>query len=108
MNGLFENEQTALTARFALMCFMAAVNGFNIRTEKINLFSGLKNNKLFVRITISIIIGVILACTLLGNAIKVCPLSLKQWLAVALLSLIVIPIDIVRKLIVKAKNKKNN
>lgn len=108
MNGLFENEQTALTARFALMCFMAAVNGFNIRTEKINLFSGLKNNKLFVRIAISIIIGVILACTLLGNAIKVCPLSLKQWLAVALLSLIVIPIDIVRKLIVKAKNKKNN
>ncbi len=105
MNSLFENEQTALTARFALMCFMAALNGFNIRTDKINLFSGLKNNTLFVKIALGIIAGVVLACTFLKNAIKVCPLNLTQWLAIALLSLIVIPIDIIRKLIVKAKNK---
>lgn len=103
MKDIFETPQQGLTARFALLCFMAAINGFNIRTEKLNLFSGLKKNILFVEIALSIIIGVILACTFLGEAISVCPLSLTQWLSVFALSLIVIPVDLVRKLIFKNK-----
>ncbi len=103
MKDLFETPEQGLTARFALLCFMAAINGFNIRTEKLNLFSGLKKNLLFVEIAFSIIIGVVLACTFLGKAISVCPLSLTQWLCVFALSLIVVPVDLVRKLIIKNK-----
>lgn len=103
LNTLFETPEQSLTARFALLCFMAAINGFNIRTEKLNLFSGLTKNKLFVRITIGILIGVVLACTFLGKAISVCPLSLEGWLCVFALSLIVIPVDLLRKLIMRKK-----
>ncbi len=103
MKDIFTTTEQSLTARFALLCFMAAVNGFNIRTEKLNLFSGLKKNLLFVEIAFSIIIGIVLACTFLGSAISVCPLSLTQWLCVFALSLIVIPVDLLRKLIMKNK-----
>lgn len=103
MKDIFTTTQQGLTARFALLCFMAAVNGFNIRTEKLNLFSGLKKNLLFLEIAFSIIIGIVLACTFLGSAISVCPLSFTQWLCVFALSLIVIPVDLLRKLIMKNK-----
>ena len=103
MKDLFTTPEQGLTARFALLCFMAAINGFNIRTQKLNLFSGLKKNLLFVEIAFSIIADVILACTFLGSAISVCPLSLTQWLCIFALSLIVIPVDLIRKLIMKNK-----
>ena len=105
LSNMFPTEESALTARFALLCFMAAFNGFNIRTEKLNLFSGLGKNKLFFRIAIGIVVGVVLACTFLGKAISVCPLDYKQWLVIFALSLIVIPVDILRKLITNKKNK---
>ncbi len=105
MKNMFPTEEAALTARFALLCFMAALNGFNIRTEKLNLFSGLKKNKLFFRIAIGIIVGVVLACTFLGKAISVCPPDYKQWLVIFALSFIVIPVDMIRKLLTNKKNK---
>lgn len=95
----FANETSALTARFALLCFMATMNGFNIRTEHINLFTGLNKNKLFVKIAIGIFVGVILTCTFAGNLVKVCPLDITQWIVIMVLSLIVIPVDSIRKII---------
>lgn len=107
VNTLFATAEESLTARFALMCFMAVLNGFNIRTESLNLFKGLMKNKLFAQIAVGIFIGVILLCTFVGGAVNLCPLSFWQWLAIIGLSFIVIPVDMVRKLIVNAKRKKN-
>ena len=102
-NSIFPNETSALTARFALLCFMAVLNGFNIRTEHINLLNGLKNNKLFSRIAIGIMFGVILVCTFAGDFMKVCALNTTQWAIVIALSLIVIPVDIMRKIFIKRR-----
>lgn len=52
---MFATETEAMTARFALLCFMAVFNGFNIRTEHINLFNGIGKNKLFSAIAIGIL-----------------------------------------------------
>ena len=98
MNKLFGTEESRLTARFALLCFMAVLNGFNIRTEHINLFTGLNKNKLFVKIAIGIFVGVVITCSFAGDLVKVCPLSFAQWISVACLSFIVIPVDIARKI----------
>lgn len=103
LNILFQTEVSRLTARFVLLCFMAVLNGFNIRTEHINLLTGLKNNKLFVRIAIGIFVGVIITCTFAGDLVKVCPLNITQWIAVSCLSIIVIPVDIARKLYLKKR-----
>ncbi len=103
LNILFQTEVSRSTARFVLLCFMAVLNGFNIRTEHINLLTGLKNNKLFVRIAIGIFVGVIITCTFAGDLVKVCPLNITQWIAVSCLSIIVVPVDIARKLYLKKR-----
>lgn len=98
LSKLFHTEESQLTARFALLCFMAVLNGFNIRTEHINLLNGLRNNKLFIEIAVGIFVGVIIVCSFAGELVKVCPLNLTQWVVLICLSFIVIPIDIARKI----------
>ena len=103
--NMFATETEAITARFALLCFMAVFNGFNIRTEHINLFEGISKNKLFSIIAAGIVVMTFFLCNIAQNLIKVTALDLKQWIVVILLSFIVIPIDIVRKLCVKSKKQ---
>ena len=102
---MFATDTQAMTARFALLCFMAVFNGFCIRTEHINLFNGLSKNKLFVEIAIGIFAMTILLCNFAGNLIKVMPLDLAHWMIVIAIAFLVIPVDIVRKLIVKNGGK---
>ena len=102
--NLFANGTEALTARFGLLCFMAVFNGFNIRTEHINLFTGISKNKNFVYIAISILASTIILCNA-GDLLKVCTLSLNQWLVITALAIMVIPIDLMRKAFEKREYK---
>lgn len=99
--NMFASDVEAMTARFAMLCFMAVFNGFCIRTEHINLFNGLSKNKLFWEIAIGIFAMTILLCTFAGNLIKVAPLDLTHWLIVIVIAFMVIPVDIIRKLVTK-------
>ena len=54
VGNMFTTKLSAMTARFALLCLMAVFNGFTIRTDSMNLFKGIKNNKLFVYIALGI------------------------------------------------------
>lgn len=101
ISNLFATDAESLTARFAMLCFMAVFNGFNIRTEHMNLFHGLGNNKLFTKIALSIFVGTIALCTVAGELIKVTSLSAMHWLVIIGLSFIVIPVDLLRKSIKK-------
>ena len=103
-SGLFETEVESLTARFAVLCFMAVFNGFNIRTEHINLLNGLGRNKLFVKIALGIFAGTMAICTFAGELVKVTSLNVRQWLIIIGLAFIVIPVDLIRKVI--NKNRK--
>lgn len=102
--NLFANGTEALTARFGLLCFMAVFNGFNIRTEHINLFTGISKNKNFVYIAMSILASTIILCNA-GELLKVCTLSLNQWLIITALAIMVIPIDLMRKAFEKREYK---
>ena len=99
LKNMFATEAEHLTARFAMLCFMAVFNGFGIRTEHVNLFDGLSKNKLFWQIALWIVVGTIVLCTFAGDLLKVTALNADQWIAVLILSLIVIPVDILRKLL---------
>lgn len=105
IKSVFESETDALTARFALLCFMAVFNGFNIRTDKINLFSGLSKNKLFIQIAAGIFVGTILLCNVGKDLVKVNALDLEHWIVIICLAFLIIPIDIFRKINVKEKRK---
>ncbi len=97
MKHLFTTEEAGLSARFALLCFMAVLNGFTLRTDSKNLFKGLSKNKLFYRIAIGIFVGTIALVQFGGSVLHTAPLNFAQWLAVAGLSLIVLVADIIRK-----------
>lgn len=104
--NMFVTETEAMTARFALLCFMAVFNGFNIRTEHINLFNGIGKNKLFSAIAIGIFIMTFALCSFAENLIKVTALDFKHWVVVVILAFMVIPTDLIRKIIEKKRENK--
>ena len=104
--NMFASETEAMTARFALLCFMAVFNGFNIRTEHINLFNGIGKNKLFSAIAIGIFVMTFAFCNFAENLIKVTALDFKHWVVVVILAFMVIPIDLIRKIIEKKRENK--
>lgn len=106
ISKMFPTETTAMTARFALLCFMAVFNGFNIRTEHINLFNGIGKNKMFSAIAVGIFAMTFAICNFAGNLVKVTALDLQHWMVILILSFMVIPVDLIRKIIEKKRENK--
>ena len=106
ISDMFATETEAITARFALLCFMAVFNGFNIRTEHTNLFNGIGKNKLFSAIAIGIFVMTFALCSFAENLIKVTALDFKHLVVVVILAFMVIPIDLIRKIIEKKRENK--
>ena len=103
VRNFFGTEEQYATARFALLVIMATVNGFNIRTDSMNLFKGISNNTMFVKIAMCIFAMTVLIGQLGGELLHCAPLTITQWIVIFGLSLVTIPVDLVRKLI---KNRK--
>lgn len=97
VSNMFVTDVEAMTARFALLCFMAVFNGFNIRTEHMNLFKGIGKNKLFLYIAVGICAMTVILCDFAGTLIKATALDLNHWLVIIALAFMVIPVDLVRK-----------
>lgn len=97
VSNMFATDAEAMTARFALLCFMAVFNGFNIRTEHMNLFKGIGKNKLFSYIAVGICAMTVILCDFAGALIKAMALDLNHWLVIIALAFMVIPVDLVRK-----------
>lgn len=97
VSNMFVTDVEAMTARFALLCFMAVLNGFNIRTEHMNLFKGIGKNKLFSYIAVGICAMTVILCDFAGTLIKATALDLNHWLVIIALAFMVIPVDLVRK-----------
>ena len=93
----FGNEETYATARFAMLVIMATLNGFNIRTDSIDLFKGIENNTMFVKIALTIFAGIVLLCQFGGDMLHCVPLNLAQWGIITVLSMLVLPVDVTRK-----------
>ncbi len=99
------------TAYFAFFIFIAVFNGFNARTEKLNLFDNLSRNKGFLTV-FGIIAVVQIAMTYIGLAIPAVGEILGchglypiEWLVVLVMAISIIPVDLIRKAIVNAVSK---
>lgn len=102
--GLSERH---LTGYFAFFIFTAVFNAFNARTEKLNLFDNITKNKNFLKIML-LITAVQVALTYLGGDIFRCyGMSAMQWVVVVLLAFGIIPVDLIRKCIVKMLTPKD-
>ena len=89
------------SAIFATFMMAITFNGFNARTGHINPFENIGRNRNFVLVMISIFVMQFLFVTFGGEVLSVESLSVKSWLICIILAFMVIPIDIIRKAIIR-------
>lgn len=87
------------SALFATFMMAITFNGFNARTSHINPFENLGRNKNFILVMIAIFVMQFVFVTFGGEVLSVESLSVKSWIICLVLAFLVIPIDVVRKLI---------
>ena len=103
---VFGNDETVYaTVRFALLIMMATFNGFNIRTDGFNLFKGISKNKLFIEIAVVIFALTFILAQFGGEIMGCTALTATQWAITVGLAFMIIPIDLVRKVVIRVKRK---
>lgn len=103
---IFGNDEAVYaTVRFALLIMMATFNGFNIRTDGFNLFKGIGKNKLFIEIAVVIFALTFVLAQFGGDIMGCTAMTPTQWGVTVGLAFMIIPIDLVRKAIIKIKGK---
>lgn len=101
------SDKYFLTAFFCLFVFIGIFNAFNTRTNKINLFYRIANNKVFLGIFL--IVGIIQLYFIYfgGSIFRTYGLTFKELILVLLLAFSVIPFDLLRKIIFKSDSGSN-
>ena len=98
------NMSHLMSAFFGLFIFIDIFNSLNARTERINIFANIFKNKFFILIISFIAITQIIIIYYGGNMFRTTFLSIKELEFFILLSFSVIPIDFIRKIIIKKIN----
>ena len=93
------------SALFATFMMAITFNGFNARTEHLNLFKGLSKNTNFILVMLGIFALQFVFVTFGGEVLSVTSLTPHTWLVCVALAFMIIPIDLVRKIIVKLFNR---
>lgn len=91
------------SAVFAVFMMAIAFNGFNARTNHLNVFKGIGKNKNFIYVMISILVLQFVFITFGGEVLSVEALNIKSWIICIVMALIIIPIDMLRKVITRKK-----
>lgn len=89
------------TFMFATFIMAIIWNSFNARTDSLNLFEHITENHNFMIVMSAVTIIQVLIIQFGGKVFGTTPLSLNNWIAVVLIAFMIIPIDLVRKIVVK-------
>ena len=91
------------SAIFAVFMMAITFNGFNARTNHLNILKGIGKNKNFIYVMLSIFALQFVFVTFGGDVLSVETLSLKSWITCILMAFMVIPLDMIRKAITGKK-----
>jgi len=94
-----EAEAVFLTAFFGFFVFMHAFNTFNARTQSLNLFEHIFDNKLFLGVILLIFTLQTVFIYIGGDILRTVPLQPIEWLYMLIFAVILIPVDLIRKAI---------
>ena len=106
INSLFRpspNNIYLMTAFFGLFIFISIFNSFNARTNRLNILSNLIKNRVFIFIISLILVIQLLLIYYGGTIFRTSGLTLKELFIMILISSTVIPVDFIRKYILKKK-----
>lgn len=91
------------SALFATFMMAITFNGFNARTEYINPFEGLTRNRNFLLVMFAIFAMQFVFVTFGGSVLSVEALSPMAWVICILMAFLIIPVDMIRKAVMKRK-----
>lgn len=100
------------TGYFALFMFSGIINGFNVRNDGFNIFLDIKKNKNFIPVIGAMLFATFALCQsgavlpVIGQMFSTSPIGFNAWLVIFGLSLLTIPVDMLRKLICGTYKKK--
>lgn len=107
----FENDAQKYTAYFVLFILAALFNGFNVRDDGFAIFKGLNLNPGFLKVWFAIVAvqALIVNAGLvpfavfkwIGNMFSCVPFHAGGWVVTAFLAVTMIPVDLLRKTIIK-------
>ena len=103
IHKLIGTTDSEVIRSFMFSTFILAViwNSFNARTESYNLFEKITKNKGFIMVMSGVTLMQIIIIQFGGAMFGTTPLSLKNWIFAIVISFLIIPIDLIRKVIVK-------
>lgn len=101
-----EDNIYLLSAFFALFIFSSVFNCFNSRTDRLRLFAGISKNRAFCLIMSSVCLIQIVFVYLGGSVLRTIPLTPHEIIFTMLISLLVFPAELLRKLIWRLRGKK--
>ena len=91
------------SAVFATFMMAITFNGFNARTEHTNVFENIARNRNFLIVMGAIFLAQFIFVTVGGQVLSVHALTATTWLVCAVIAFLVIPIDVIRKVIMNKK-----
>ena len=103
-NFFKNNESYLMTAFFGLFIFIDIFNSFNARTSRLNLLANINKNKVFISIMILIVLVQVILIYKGGTLFRTSGLTINEFVFMILLALTVIPLDWIRKLILKKRD----
>ena len=106
--NMFANTEEHMTAYFSMFVLCAVFNGFNVRSNTINIFEHIKENMSFLKV-MGVIVIVQAALTLVGGELFSCtPITVKHWLVIIAMAFTIIPVDMIRKVIFNSLDKEKD
>lgn len=103
INQIFGDD--LLTAFFGLIIFISIFNSFAARTHRLNILANIIKNKVFIGV-ITFVIGMQIYLIYYGGSLfRTNGLTIREFIIMMGIGLLVIPIDFIRKLIRKKHNK---
>ena len=99
--GLFETDIQLKTGFFILFMSSAIFNGLNVRSDGLNILEIISENKNFFKVEALMLIATLCIAMFGGKLFSCEAISIEGMLLMVALGLIIIPIDMIRKLIIK-------
>lgn len=104
INQIFGDD--LMTAFFGLIIFISIFNSFSARTHRLNILGNITKNKVFIGIISFVVCMQVFLIYKGGDLFRTSGLTIDEFIIMLMFSLTVIPVDFMRKIILKYRGKK--
>ncbi len=104
--SFFDTQAELYTGFFCMFVFAFMVNAFNVRSDSPNIFEHIKENPMFIKMWLIIILVQALLVSVggvIGSVFSCMPFDARGWIMVVCAALTMYPVDVIRKLLVRKR-----